>query len=233
MRRIRKGPAPPELERWKRDNAHLSVGWGDLPGDVKRAWRACLFTEQGHTCAYCSARVDDDPLRHHIDHLPPRSRTPRADHFDHGNVVVSCEGREGRGAETRRKGGHCGGARGNSALPVTPLDDDCEECFAYHSDGAIEAAGSLTQGQRADSTIHLLKLDDKLLTVRRREAIREALDLVQASGQALASGIEHYGRPDQQGRLPHFGFIAASVLRRMAGIAGGSPASCSLDPHGG
>lgn len=215
MRHIAKGAEPDVLRGWKRlqQAAGIRPVWGDFRNPEKSEVHTRLLEEQGCVCCYCGARVTGPhppggrtDLASHIDHLDARSTHPSRQ-LDYSNLVASCSGR-GYGA-------HCGHARGDKALQLTPLEPDCETAFRYGSDGSVRQDPASPRSGHAQQVIGVLRLDDPVLITRRFEAIGRHLDVLEDEDDAaLAAEIRSCLERDDDGRYEEFGHVAAQVLTR-------------------
>lgn len=178
MRRIRKQPEPTSLIQFKaKANADWLPEWSNLSTDVKHELHAALMAEQGFICCYCEMRIEVGSS--HPEHIHPRSRNPVEKQLDYENLLASC-GRES--AERRDRSQpvvprHCGIRKADwydQSKFVSPLDDDCEECFRYAADGQIVL--STVRPIAAKQTIQRLALDIDKLTAMRRAALDALLD---------------------------------------------------------
>ncbi len=57
MRKINKGPEPPELTRWKKKNPHGA--YNQLTQEIRRPIREYALKEQFYLCAYCCQRIEN------------------------------------------------------------------------------------------------------------------------------------------------------------------------------
>jgi uncharacterized protein (TIGR02646 family) len=217
MKYISKSAEPEVFRRWKAGaNEDWQPSYDELAVPEKQAVRLSLLAEQGHLCCYCGQRVGVNDS--HIEHLEPQSVAPdRALAYD--NLLLSC-GRDRWGVPLERPRGdkikrpHCGRARGNELLPVTPLQPDCGQHFQFVSDGAavrIRPAGDADQQQRAARTIELLVLDHIVLDRNRAAALALFLDEWRA-GSVDGSSLARLMEPQTNGHLWEFCFAVVSVL---------------------
>ncbi len=165
MKRIQKNQEPQSFADWKATNAHLQPTYtNDLQNPEKSDVHASLLDEQGDICCYCGRRIDANSS--HIEHLIPQSADPSKD-LDYNNLLASCFR-----FQERKEPLHCGPARTNQSLPITPLQADCETRFRFTNDGQIKPAKS--EDTDASDTVKLLSLDIYKLQDLRKKAIRRA-----------------------------------------------------------
>jgi uncharacterized protein (TIGR02646 family) len=215
MRTIYKqGNEPNALTERKLDD-DVPFGWGEIDADpdLKAEILEALLDEQGEICAYTGIRIGDSDA--HIEHLKPRA------HSWDGNTDVSYENMVACHTE---EGGAFGATyKGDWPSPsewddfVTPLEERCEQCFQYGTDGSIHAAGG---NPAAEQTIEKLRLDHPELEDLRKEAITEVVvTFSQTDPQALSAAVQkkvnrlkrkmHQEDPN---RLPQFVFALVDAL---------------------
>jgi hypothetical protein len=128
---------------------------------------------------------------------------------DYGNMLGSCMGTE----TPPRVPQHCGAARGEKSVPVTPHLPECGTYFLFGSDGSIKPVGDLAKQELARETIQNLRLDIPKLKAARRAAIDGAIDggddLSAEDWRAMA---DEYDAPGADGRLMPFCFAVRQVL---------------------
>lgn len=130
MKYIIKGQESEVFREWKaQNNENWQPTFNELRGKEKESVFHALFTEQGYICCYCQCRLT--PNKCHIDHLQPQKGSQEIDPLDYSNFVCSCQRNLQRGDPI-----HCGNAKKNKYLPISPLDPTCESRFkfkvAYH-----------------------------------------------------------------------------------------------------
>ncbi len=192
MKHIRKqSTEPAELTAFKQAaNEDWKPTYQDLTKPAKQAIATALMQEQGYICCYCESRIA--AADSHIEHLIPQD-DPTCNPLDYGNMLCSC-------LQQARKGEplHCGHAKGNRVLPITPLEPHCEQVFAYTIDGHIRAAAN-----GAAETIKILRLDIPKLRAKREEAITPFLD-ANLSPQEFNDFVIGYLQKDVYGRFNPF-----------------------------
>jgi len=152
MKHIIKNPEPQEFKAWKaRANEYWQPTFNELRGMEKRAVFNALWNEQGHICSYCQCRLTPNDC--HIDHLQPQSN-PQIDPLNYANFVCSCQSNLQKGDPI-----HCGNAKANSLLPISPLDPTCESRFRFKNNGEIDA--NYPHDQSAIDTINILNLNSR------------------------------------------------------------------------
>ncbi|MEP7125976.1 MAG: retron system putative HNH endonuclease [Byssovorax sp.] len=210
MRPVQRGPEPPDLTAFKAAaNAEWTPRYRDLD---KRPVRAALAREQGYLCGYCGSRIGQREGDCHIEHVEAQSTTPSRE-LDYTNMLASCQGSEAKPQVPE----HCGQARGNAPLPVTPFLADCGEYFSYGSDGSIGATSDPAKNEAADRTLRILRLGVDRLKSARAAAIEgaiEGLDGLSSDEWRVEAGM--YDVPDRDGRLAPFCFAIQQVLSAYA-----------------
>lgn len=133
MKYIVKGQEPEVFKEWKaQNNENWQPTFNELRGKEKESVFNALFTEQGHICCYCQCRLK--PNKCHIDHLQPQKGSQEIDPLDYSNFVCYCQRNLQRDDPI-----HCGKAKKNEHLPISPLDPTCESRFKFKKDGKIYA----------------------------------------------------------------------------------------------
>jgi uncharacterized protein (TIGR02646 family) len=194
MKHIIKGQEPQELIDYKdKANENWKPNFKELDKEMKQVLYQDLMKEQGYLCCYCESRLENN--NYHIEHLQPKS-DPTVDPLDYSNLLCSCQRNLQKG-EPR----HCGNLKGDSILPISPLDPNCESYFTFNFDGKIKA--SQKDDQAAKDTIKILGLDIPKLQAMRKAAIEPFLN-EEISNEDLKIFIKDYLSQDSQGRYGEF-----------------------------
>jgi uncharacterized protein (TIGR02646 family) len=166
MKRICKKAEPDEFVVWKESFSEVVPGWDDFDGKpIKQAVKQSLLLEQGYICCFCENEVSTD--KGHIAHLNDR-RNHSDEALHYGNMLYSCPENSRTIPQT------CGQRQGSNRLPISPLDNDCEERFTYIANGKIFPKN---EGDTdADRTITILNLNAKHLVASRAAVIREIIE---------------------------------------------------------
>lgn len=155
-----------------------------------------IYDEQGGICCYCGCALSEDHRRNVLEHLDPIS-VDYTRMGDYENMMISCNGNCGEKREKKgKKYIHCDAFRGNSFLPITPLNSVCEDLFKYEFDGTVAWVNA-----DAKITIDNLNLNCKSLCLKRETAIynsvlnedgdflsNDELKLIQAHYRQLHNG---------------------------------------------
>lgn len=222
MRTIHKnGNEPNELEQRRLSEAPF--GWAELNDDpdLKEEIKRALVEEQGGLCAYTGIEIDLDSC--HIEHLRPRTCWDDDSDVEYTNMVACFPRNPGdRGenfgatAKDRRSNWPCTEEEWNRF--VTPLENRCEHCFLYETDGSISAEG---ENPSAEETIQQLRLHDSELEDRRKRAIEGFIETFsQMDRDALITAIrkkvqqlERRYQQTEPGRLRAFIFVITRAVR--------------------
>lgn len=121
--------------------------------------RERLIKEQKGLCAYCCSQINID--NSHNEHIEPRhmrdgSKSNRS--LDYYNIVASCN-------TTSTCGNHKGNEYDEKKF-ISPLDEDCDNCFSYDPDGYM--CGD-------EYTIGLLNLNSYELRMARKAVYKTIL----------------------------------------------------------
>lgn len=149
MRYIRKRAEPSKLTAFKAlANDDWKPTYCNLKTDVKKTIIDSLLDEQYYICCYCESELKEDDC--HIEHVIPRHVEGVYD-LDYSNLACSCVK-----CFERKIPMHCGHAKNNALISVTPYDEGCENRFFYRADGYIYAKDD---DEDAKNTINILNLN--------------------------------------------------------------------------
>jgi uncharacterized protein (TIGR02646 family) len=164
MKRLKRGPAPDVLRRFKGGRDH----WDDMGPDGKEEVWVALFAMQGEVCAYCEARVT--AKSRHIEHFKPRK-----DHseltFEWRNLFGNCGNTDtcGHRKDSRKVRSY------DSEDLIKPDEEDPDFFFRFVVDGSIVVREGLDarRAGRARETLRILGIDEpgQGLRQRRRDAL--------------------------------------------------------------
>lgn len=193
MKHIAKHPEPEIFREWKAQaNENWQPTFNKLRGKEKRAVRNALLIEQGYICCYCQCRLIEDKC--HIDHLQPQHGTKIIDPLDYSNFVCSCQVNL-----QKEEPHHCGNAKDNEQLPISPLDPTCESRFNFKNNGEIYA--NQPHDHPAIDTIKILNLNQGNIVDDRLEVIAffdDEIDIM--DDQEIAQFIKESLERDQEGK---------------------------------
>ncbi len=197
MKFITKNDEPQEFIDWKvqekgrleqcymRESKAADCAWEHLPSNLpqleedgiiyytKTKLKENLLNEQGHICAFCMNRLDNDS-KCTIDHWVPKSQDARRYTFDYQNLLAACSGtKDDKGRQIKPEDRYCNNKKDDKpiekngiSIVITPLQDDCEDKFIFAMDGKIYGVDEM-----ANHTIALLGLDSHILIRARKNAI--------------------------------------------------------------
>ncbi|MDR2344556.1 MAG: TIGR02646 family protein [Planctomycetaceae bacterium] len=163
MKRIIKNKEPKEFIDWK-SNWETPPDWTTFDGKpIKQLVKRTLLEEQGYICCFCENRVMMD--HGHIAHLLDRKQHPELV-LEYGNILYSCPENPKKEPQT------CGHAQKNQTLPISPLDEDCENHFIYNGEtGEILPRKNSNKFNEANETIRILNLNGSKVLREKRLAI--------------------------------------------------------------
>ncbi len=208
MKFIKKSEEPEWFKNWKKH--HSKDKWDDFRGNKNRL-KKTLLEEQGYICCYCQKRVE--LFSSHIEHLKPQSKHPN-EIFNYKNLLASCYGELDNGSKPIFK--HCGHAKDDEELPVSPRDIDCENYFVFDKLGEIFPNQSLEDIDIAfaSKAIILLELNCRYLVRRRKILIDElGLDEFDYSKDELGKLIATFNIRDKEDRFEPFCSAIVYVLK--------------------
>ncbi|MCW7552860.1 TIGR02646 family protein [Endozoicomonas gorgoniicola] len=200
MRHIKKSAAPAAFNAYKGCNGATYknfVANQPLYNEVKQQ----LIGDQLGQCCYCGIRVELDST--HIEHVLDQNKHKKLQ-LEFSNLLASCNG------GPRQE--HCGHAKGSRPLPVTPLQDDCEERFVFRSNGYV---ASVEDDQDADTSIDVLNLNIvKLRNMRKAALSGSGLFEDDLKLEDIEEYIELYNSADDNGQLEPFSQVVVNRLRQ-------------------
>lgn len=229
MKHIHKGQEPQALTQWKRKKRkkrkNPKGNYDDLKKSERRAIRESCVSEQYYLCAYCCGAIDGTEENSHNEHIQPQSKHPNLS-LDYKNIVASCNK------------SHCGKAKENKIIPLTPLMSECETELSFKINGEVEG-----KTDRAKTTIDVLQLGNRGLIERRKRRIEDMIkDMIKdmiddmtdykvsAKGNKvkiiknqdpeilelwLELWIEDLKKPDTNKKLNTFSPVLVNVLQRF------------------
>ena len=170
MKHIVKTAEPQEFSAWKSmANSDWQPTYAELRGEIKKAVKDALMSEQGYICCYCERRLTDEDS--HIEHFKPQSDSS-VNPLDFANMLCSCQSQLKKGDPR-----HCGNLKDNwfdDRLNISPLDSGGEGRFSFSADGKIDPADKTDQA--AKETIKRLGLDIPKVNALRKQVIEPFLD---------------------------------------------------------
>lgn len=180
MIHITKDEEPEFWKEFKRKNPNLSYHQLQDTEEgraIRQRLREHLLNQQHYICCYCCRGIDmENSLNEHI---RPKDSYPN-ETMNYENILASCE----KDKKT------CGPKKDNEydeRMFVSPLDENCEEQFAFFPNGDI--VGTTEKGEY---TAKVLGLDSYKLQQARKAIYKNCSDMDQDSLQWYLE--EHDGR---------------------------------------
>ena len=214
MRWIRKPPEPRDLTEWRaRYSDDINFGYELLRSSQQtiRAVTGALLREQGGLCAYTGIRIDTDTC--HIEHLKAQTHCSPAETVSYSNMVAcypspNPDRKTPYGAEQKGSWPH----PSEQHLFVSPLDQTCEERFAFTLRGGIRERED--NDQAAKTTIEKIGLAHPELVAFRKAAIQGTLgksnDLPLRDARRRLNSL----RSHREGRREPFCFVLVQALQK-------------------
>ena len=182
MKFIVKGQEPTTFRDWKAEaNENWTPCYDNLQAPQKPILHQSLLQEQGFICCYCNNRIEVQDS--HIEHLVPQSQNIQGSDVDYNNMLASC-GRSGASVYQGHSERTCGEHKGESTIPITPEQHDCELKFSYGSNGSISSA--TPNDNDAQQTIRILNLDCDKLNRNRKDAIDGIIFVDRQTGELIS-----------------------------------------------
>ncbi|MDR2757180.1 MAG: TIGR02646 family protein [Planctomycetaceae bacterium] len=142
------------FKRWQERGGWNADEFDNKAKKLKQKIKNSLLTEQGEICCYCEERITIH--NSHLEHLKPKGKAEFAYLIsNYENILCSCN-------NTRS----CGKKKGENVIPISPLDENCEDLFTYSDHGKI-----IGENQNANDTIRILNLDSEHFNSARRQII--------------------------------------------------------------
>lgn len=170
MRRIERMGEPPKWTAYIKKNPNAQ--YRDLDKDeegitVRKILREHLVRSQYYLCAYCCRRIEpsgEDSLNEHI--KPQGIARYSRYSMCYDNIVASCNRQENQPTCSAKKKNDYDEKRF-----VSPLQEDCEEHFAFAPNGEI-----MGTTEKGDYTCNLLGLNSYVLKEARKATYKTAAD---------------------------------------------------------
>ncbi|MDM8552082.1 retron system putative HNH endonuclease [Desulfobacterales bacterium HSG2] len=208
MKFITKQKEPAEFREWKELACEdWQPDWDNLAGIPKNKLHKALLAEQGHICCYCNRLIDETDS--HIEHLVPRSQDSEKE-LDYNNMLASCQ-RRLKPKEPR----HCGALKDewyDTALMVSPLQEDCETRFLFIENGDMLPASEADPA--AQATIEKLGLNIDKLRAMRSKAIDSIIDVLDGlTSEEIKAWIAGLQKKNSEGRFEPFCQTLIQILQ--------------------
>jgi uncharacterized protein (TIGR02646 family) len=218
MKKIIKNESPKFFEEWKKGNSYY---WHDIEKrenfPIKKNLKRTLIAEQGYICCYCGQEIDDSGNTV-LEHIKPREHYLDK-HLEYTNLLASCKGGQVEREDAKKDGMtkreirklplYCDASKGNSELPITPLDNNCEEFFVFGSNGEI-----FETNKQSGETIEILNLDNEVLRNLRKAAIEGFYD-DELLTEEIELIIENLLSRDPENRFIPFCGAIVSYLKKL------------------
>lgn len=168
MKYIHKNPEPVELRQYRQE-ANASYAGLRKKKALYRKVKRSLAEEQGFICCYCGRRITggtDSQIEHIFAKGTPIYEEMQLDYET--NLLACCDGgKNARKTDSIRKEDiYCEAPKGDTILPINPLNPDCEKKFIFAEDGEV-----LGVSKDAEVTIKILNLNSPVIKTMRKYAI--------------------------------------------------------------
>lgn len=169
MKYIHKNPEPMGLKLYRQTPGASYPGLRKKKG-LYRTVKLSLAQEQGFICCYCGRRISGGSADTQIEHLYAKG-TPVYEEMQldyETNLLACCDGgKQDRSIGAIRKEDlFCESLKGDTILPVSPLQIGCDDKFIFSDDGEI-----LGVTKDAEVTIKILNLNSPVIKNMRKYAI--------------------------------------------------------------
>lgn len=206
MRWIQKGKEPESLLIYrKQKNAYFD-------GANKKDIREALLRDQGSLCAYCMKRIsiNDMKIEHLIPQHPENGTSTDKESLEYSRMLGVCNGKP--------DGVHltCDSSRGNMAMTVNPLREDCINRITYDREGVISSI-DVNINTDLDVTlnlnIELLRLNRKCVLESCINELKRQKDRGNWNTNLLRKMLRIFEERDSEGNYKEFSGIAISYLK--------------------
>lgn len=207
MKYIHKNPEPFELRRYRKEANASYVGLRKKKS-LYRKVKLSLAEEQGFICCYCGRRISggaDSQIEHIYAKGTPAYEEMQLDYET--NLLACCDGgkSERKTDSIRKEDIYCEALKGDTILPINPLNRDCEKKFIFAEDGEV-----LGVGKDAEVTIKILNLNSPVIKTMRKYAIDNyALFPV----TDWTAEIERLHTKNANGQYEEFCFVLESYIK--------------------
>lgn len=159
---------PSELQHYRRQPGAEYDGHNFT--EVKRKIKEQLLTEQGHLCAYCMRRIEEDAMK--VEHWHSQNHYPEKQ-LDYRNLLGACLGNEGQALSAQT----CDTRKGDRDLKFNPANQnhDVDSQVRYLANGKIESPDEVFDKELNS----VLNLNHPRLVADRKsvvDAVHEALN---------------------------------------------------------
>lgn len=206
MKYIHKNPEPVRLRRY-RQKANSSYEGLRKKKSLYREVKQSLLDEQGYICCYCGRRISGG-ANSQIEHIFAKG-TPVYEELQldyETNLLACCDG--GKSARAtgliRKEDIYCEAPKGDTILPINPLNPDCEKKFIFSEDGEI-----LGVSKDAEVTIKILNLNSPVIKTMRKYAVDNYKLYPVTDWEAEQQRLRV---KDQDGKFEEFCFVLESYI---------------------
>lgn len=213
MIEIKKGKEPKELLRYRKQEY---ASYSDMPSDLKRKVIQSLLSEQGHLCAYCMSRIDENDGKHRvtIEHCIPQAETSEDERLNYKNMLAVCWGnRDAHSNDDKSCDARRGCLKGTQQdmKAVNVFDGRTLKDIRYSANGTIF---SNDPNVEEDLTLRLnLNCEARQLRRSRLNALHTVQKKINekypdktAPKSYFRHLLEHYSEPSEK-RVPYVGII--------------------------
>lgn len=220
MIEIKKQNEPRELLAY---HQQTFASYADMPPDVKKKVIDSLLAEQGHLCAYCMSRINNNDGKHKvtIEHCLPQAVSTEQDRLSYKNMLAVCWGNRDAHANDDKS---CDAKRGS--LPkeqqimkkINVFDEKTLIDIQYASDGTI-----FSDNPEVDEDLNKrlnLNCEARRLKACRLQALRALHSAINrkypnktASKKYFQKLLEHY-MESSENKAPYCGILIAWLRKR-------------------
>ena len=206
MKYIHKDPEPVNLRRY-RQQPGSSYKKLRKKKALYREVKQSLAKEQGFICCYCGRRISGSSDSQ-IEHIFAKGTSVYEEmQLDYEtNLLACCDGGKNarKGDSIRPEDIYCEAKKGDTILPINPLNPDCEKKFMFDQNGEV-----LGIGKDAEVTIKILNLNSPVIKTMRKYAIDNyALFPV----DDWSAEIERLHLKNKKGEYEEFCFVLESYI---------------------
>ncbi len=206
MKYINKKPEPVSLRQYRQKSNASYIGLRKKKA-LYREVKQSLAEEQGFICCYCGRRISggaDSQIEHIFAKGTPAYEEMQLDYET--NLLACCDGgKSARETDSIRKEDlYCEAQKGDTILPINPLNPDCKKKFMFAENGEV-----IGVSKDAEVTIKILNLNSPVIKTMRKYAIDNYSLFPVTDWEAE---LERLRTKNEKGEYEEFCFVLESYI---------------------
>lgn len=207
MKYIQKNSPPPEFVSYCQCATASYAGLRGRKSLYKKVKKS-LAQDQGFICCYCGRRISGEHSDTQIEHLYAKGTSVYEEmQLDYEtNLLACCDGgkQERSNGTIRKEDLYCESLKGDTILPVNPLNIECENKFLFSDDGEV-----IGVSKDAEVTIKILNLNSPVIKNMRKYAIDNYSLFPPLDWQ---TELDRLKRKDANGKYEEFCFVLQQYI---------------------